>query len=132
MEISFSVSNDTASFDRTAQGEKSTAAKTSARGSDVIPPTINTVTDLKLAESRGQDFSVSDEEKVRRIEQAIKAVQGKTTSLQISFHEKTHSIMVKVLDKDTGQVIREVPPEKTLDFVAKICEMAGLFVDEKR
>jgi flagellar protein FlaG len=40
--------------------------------------------------------------------------------------------MVKVLNTDTGQVIREIPPEKNLDFVAKLWEMAGILVDERR
>jgi flagellar protein FlaG len=39
--------------------------------------------------------------------------------------------MVKVLNKDTGELIREVPPEKTLDLVASMMEIAGILVDEK-
>ena len=66
------------------------------------------------------------------IEQAIHAMQGKTTSLEFSIHEQTKLISVRVKDSQTGEVIREVPPEKTLDFVAKLWEMAGLFIDEKR
>jgi flagellar protein FlaG len=40
--------------------------------------------------------------------------------------------MVKVLDKDTGKVVREIPPEKILDMVAKFMEKAGIIVDERR
>jgi flagellar protein FlaG len=29
-------------------------------------------------------------------------------------------------------VIKELPPEKTLDMIAKVWELAGLMVDEKR
>jgi len=29
-------------------------------------------------------------------------------------------------------VIREIPPEKSLDFLAKVQEMMGLFVDVRR
>ncbi|HEX3029893.1 MAG TPA: flagellar protein FlaG, partial [Clostridia bacterium] len=47
-------------------------------------------------------------------------------------HQKTKQIMVKVIDSDTGDVIREIPPEKTLDMVAKMWEMAGIVVDERR
>ena len=47
-------------------------------------------------------------------------------------HEKTNRIMIKILDKDTKEVIKEFPPEKTLDMIASIWEMAGLLVDERR
>jgi flagellar protein FlaG len=40
--------------------------------------------------------------------------------------------MVKVKDRESGEVIRELPPEKSLDFLAKVWEMAGLLFDEKR
>jgi flagellar protein FlaG len=40
--------------------------------------------------------------------------------------------MIKIKDKDTDEVIREVPAEKTLDLIQKAWEMAGILVDEKR
>jgi flagellar protein FlaG len=89
------------------------------------------VADVKTAELRGESVTVSDEQVVKAIEKAIRAIQGKTTSLQFTVHEKTNMIAVKVLDADTGEVIREIPPEKTLDFVAKLWEMAGILIDER-
>ncbi len=47
-------------------------------------------------------------------------------------HEDTNRIMIKIMDKETKEVIKEFPPEKTLDMIAKIWEMAGILVDEKR
>lgn len=94
--------------------------------------TIQSVDDMKRAELSGTNIPVSEEQLIRAIERAIHALQGKTTSLEFSVHEKTKQIMVKVKDSHTGEVIREIPPEKTLDFVAKLWEMAGLFVDERR
>ena len=41
-------------------------------------------------------------------------------------------IMLLSLDKETKEVIKEYPPEKTLDMIAKVWEMAGIMVDEKR
>ena len=34
--------------------------------------------------------------------------------------------------EETKEVIKEFPPEKTLDMIAKVWEMAGIMVDEKR
>lgn len=97
-----------------------------------VPASINNAQDLKLAELLGENITISDAQLVKAIEHAIKAVQGKSTSLEFSIHQKTKLISVKVLDKDTGETIREIPPEKSLDFVAKLWEMAGILVDERR
>jgi flagellar protein FlaG len=34
------------------------------------------------------------------------------------------------VNRETGEVIREIPPEKFLDMVAKLQELAGILVDE--
>lgn len=59
-----------------------------------------------------------------------KAVSGKTTA-QFKYHEKTKRISIKIMDKETHEVIREIPPEETLDMISKIWELAGLMVDER-
>jgi flagellar protein FlaG len=51
--------------------------------------------------------------------------------LDMSVHDKTQRIIVRVVDKDTGDVVREIPPEETLDFLANLLEQAGIFVDTK-
>lgn len=71
-----------------------------------------------------------------KIESALRDINTKIrpthTECQFSYHEKTKRIAIKVLDQDTGEVIREIPPEKTLDMIAKSLELAGILVDEKR
>lgn len=47
-------------------------------------------------------------------------------------HEDTNRVMIKIIDKDTKELIREFPPEETLDMIAKVWELAGILVDEKR
>lgn len=46
-------------------------------------------------------------------------------------HEKTNRYMVTVKDTESGDIIREIPSEESLDFFAKMLEMVGLLVDEK-
>ncbi len=40
-------------------------------------------------------------------------------------------MLFRSMDKETKEVIKEFPPEKTLDMIARIWEMAGILVDEK-
>ena len=93
---------------------------------------INTTKALKAAETKGETFSLGEEHLIAAIERANRALQGNYTSFEFSIHEGTKEIMVKVLNRDTGEVIREIPSEKVLDLVAKMWEMAGVFVDERR
>ncbi|CAM3341035.1 MULTISPECIES: flagellar protein FlaG [Saccharibacillus] len=73
----------------------------------------------------------TQEQSLQELEKAIQAIQGPQKSLEISMHEKTHAIMIKVLNKETGDVIREVPSEKILDVVAKMMEHSGILVDKR-
>ena len=54
------------------------------------------------------------------------------TRCEYSYHKETNRVSIKVIDKDTDKVIREIPPEKSLDMLQKMWEMAGILVDEKR
>ncbi|WP_168123423.1 flagellar protein FlaG [Paenibacillus sp. HB172176] len=92
---------------------------------------ITNIDDLKLAELRGDGITLSDEQAVKTVERAIKAMQGRATNLQFSVHKETNLIAVKIVDSESGEVLKEIPPEKSLDFVAKLWEMAGIFVDKK-
>ena len=58
--------------------------------------------------------------------------QLRRTSCSFKYHEETNRISITVKDKDTDEIIREIPPEKALDMIAKAWELAGLMVDEKR
>ena len=58
--------------------------------------------------------------------------QIRSTRCSFKYHEETNRISITVIDKDTDEVIKEIPPEKTLDMIAKAWELAGLMVDERR
>lgn len=71
----------------------------------------------------------------RTIRQTVSDINKKlnnNTLAEFGYHEKTNRVTIKIVDKDTKEVIKELPPEKTLDLIAKAWEMAGILVDEKR
>jgi flagellar protein FlaG len=69
-----------------------------------------------------------------QIKKAIDEINKKAMNSEAIFgiHEATNRVTIKLVDKETKEVIKELPPEKTLDMIAKVWEMAGLLVDEKR
>ena len=59
------------------------------------------------------------------------AVDVFNKGLHFKVHEDTERIVVEVVNKDSGEVIRQIPPEYILDIMAKIDALLGVFVDEK-
>ena len=80
--------------------------------------------------SQQQEPSASAEAVKKAVEEMNKKMANSVA--QFGIHEETNHITIKIVDKETKKVIKELPPEKTLDMIAKVWEMAGLLVDEKR
>lgn len=71
----------------------------------------------------------------KMMKQAISDINRKinhNTVAEFGYHDKTNRVTIKIMDKETKEVIREVPPEKTLEMIAKVWELAGILVDEKK
>ena len=54
------------------------------------------------------------------------------TRCEYAYHKEVNRVSIKVINSDTDEVIREIPPDKALDMLQKMWEMAGILVDEKR
>ena len=72
----------------------------------------------QLPEYERDFLPISEKAFIEAIEKANKVLTGAETQFEFSIHEKTKEIMVKVIDINTREVIREIPPEKILDMVA--------------
>ena len=68
----------------------------------------------------------------KTIEGANRRMIGGNSMFQYSIHDATNQIMIRVIDKETKELLLEIPPEKALDAIAKMWELAGIFIDEKR
>jgi flagellar protein FlaG len=44
-------------------------------------------------------------------------------------HRETKRLIIRVVDAETSEIIREVPPEEILNLVARMEETLGRFVD---
>jgi len=84
--------------------------------------------------SNGQTQAQSQPQTNDQVKQAIEKLNKSMTNSEAVFgiHEGTNRVTIKIIDKNTKEVIKELPPEKTLDMIAKVWEMAGILVDEKR
>ncbi len=53
------------------------------------------------------------------------------TRLEFEIHDDTKRVMVKIFDRNSDELISEIPPEQFLDLIAGLWKQAGLLVDEK-
>lgn len=86
------------------------------------------------SQGTGNDYIQTFEQNQDKIRKAVEKMSKNMNNSEAVFgiHEGTNRVTIKIVDKDTKKVIKELPPEKTLDMIAKVWEMAGIMVDEKR
>ena len=103
------------------------------------PNSVDTVTAAvaKVSNSANQDGQEgkggqsSSNESARQAAQTYNKLTENTKAV-FGMNEATNRVTIKIVDKDTEEVIKEFPAEKTLDMIARVWEMAGIMVDEKR
>ena len=101
---------------------------------NIAKATVALDTKQTSGEGTGSNAQQDQEKQNAQIKKAVEDINKKAVNSEAIFgiHEATNRVTIKIVDKDTKKVIKELPPEKTLDMIAKVWEMAGLMVDEKR
>ena len=102
-----------------------TANKSSQQSKD------NANTALDDSKKVEQDIQLNEKALKQRISE-INSKLNNNTVAEFGYHDETNRVTIKIVDKDTKETIKEIPPEKTLDLIAKAWELAGILVDEKR
>ena len=92
---------------------------------------INQTTDKNPVQTDNNQ-SVSEQQLDLLIEQGNKVLQRMDTRLQWSVNKESNQMIFKVMDTQTNEVLREIPPEKYLELVQNLCEQVGLFLDERK
>ncbi len=101
--------------------------------------TVNGVSD-EYRDTESQDKAMMEMEYKEPSSSTVDAVVAEAnqrmrmamTRCEYSYDEKTKRVSIKVYDKENDKLIREVPPEKSLEMLQKMWELAGIMVDEKR
>ncbi|AGK55385.1 flagellar protein FlaG [Bacillus sp. 1NLA3E] len=71
----------------------------------------------------------------KKIEKAINGMndflKASNTHLKFQFHDELQKYYVAIVDDQTNEVVKEIPPKKLLDMYAAMVEYIGLLVDKK-
>lgn len=134
--LSYAGSSSASDVKAESQAKVETASNAAA-SDDLMKKTIQI--DTKETDKNGKDGNRDDSQAQQtisensQIKKAVDEINKKAHNSEAVFgiHEATNRVTIKIVDKDTKKVLKEYPPEKTLDMIAKVWEMAGLLVDKK-
>jgi hypothetical protein len=134
--MSYAGSSSASDVKAESQAKVETASNAAA-SDDLMKKTIQI--DTKETDKNGKDGNRDDSQAQQtisensQIRKAVDEINKKAHNSEAVFgiHDATNRVTIKIVDKDTKKVLKEYPPEKTLDMIAKVWEMAGLLVDKK-
>lgn len=134
--LSYAGSSSASDVKAESQAKVETASNAAA-SDDLMKKTIQI--DTKETDKNGKDGNRDDSQAKQtisensQIRKAVDEINKKSHNSEAVFgiHDATNRVTIKIVDKDTKKVLKEYPPEKTLDMIAKVWEMAGLLVDQK-
>jgi len=94
-------------------------------------PTSKTAQNSEPAIQGGQSTELSVEKLQEAVEKMNELMQGGNRSLNFSVDDSTEKVVVKVMDTDTKEIVRQIPSEETLKFAEHLEGMLGLLFDDK-
>lgn len=87
---------------------------------------------LRAEQTSGEDGAlVSDAQVKQMVEQMQSHLDSMNVSLQYSFYgDSGEKIAVKVVNKETGDVIREIPSKEMQDLSARMSKLVGMIFND--
>ncbi len=106
-----------------------------------MPEALHGVTGARSADTKAAGAPASLSGAQPRAEELTRATQevaadlnamvGADKGIRFDIDSRTDRIIVRVVDRDSGEVIRQVPPDEVLSIIASVNEMLGVFMDER-
>ncbi|MFS0783685.1 flagellar protein FlaG [Bacillus sp. 1P06AnD] len=82
-------------------------------------------------ENNTEDVLLRKEHFEKIVDSMNSFIDASTTHVRFQFHDKLQEYYVSVVNNDTQEVVREIPPKKFLDMYASMMEQIGWLVDKK-
>ncbi len=96
---------------------------------------LNSVIDQATVQAnlrkKQQDIAVNRVEVETVVTKMNDFIEPLQTNLKFVLHDELNEYYVTIVNPDTNEVIREIPPKKMLDMYAAMAELMGLFIDRK-
>ena len=83
-----------------------------------------------LPTAKATSQNVSQKELAQSIEQIQVMMDLRNRSVEFTTDESSGARVVKVIDSNSGDVIRQMPAEELLSFMRNLTRMLGTFIDK--
>jgi flagellar protein FlaG len=93
--------------------------------------TLNSATNAVQQTQQAEKPEVSPEKLQAAVEKMNELMQSGNRSLKFSVDDTADRVVIKVMDLETEEVVRQIPTEETLKFSEFLEGMVGLIFDEK-
>lgn len=81
--------------------------------------------------SQSNEQEVSKEKLQQAVDSVNEIFEINHSELKFVFHEGLEQYFVQLVNSDTEEVVREIPPKKLLDVFYEMQKLVGMMVDEK-
>ena len=78
-----------------------------------------------------QDASISQEELQKLLQEIRRKLDYMNRYLKIDIDDQLEIPVVKIFERDTNRLIRQIPPDHLLQLMKKIDEMLGVLLSER-
>ena len=85
--------------------------------------------DESAEDALSQHEPLSEEQTAFITEQLNEIMRNINVDLQFQYHKEINVMSVRMLDKKTGEVLRERPPESMVEHMIKVHDWIGAFLD---
>ncbi|WP_417448383.1 flagellar protein FlaG [Idiomarina abyssalis] len=127
------MSIDTTSLSNSAQLQQAQTSQISSASSSSVEgvATVNTGTDSVQQSSQAEQQGLTRDKLDDAVSKMNELMQSTNRSLQFSVDDSSERVVIKVMDLDTEEIVRQIPTEETLKFSEFLEGMVGLIFDQK-
>ncbi|MED3563483.1 flagellar protein FlaG [Bacillus xiapuensis] len=95
-------------------------------------PKTKAISEEEPKQQEQQKQPVNTKDKTEKVIESLNDfLKASNTHLKFTFHEDLQKYYVSIVDDQTNEVIKEIPPKKLLDMYAAMEKYLGLMVDKK-
>ncbi len=117
------------------QQDKTNTQETPAASVDILQQVKNAADQTDKTQNpqdqQDDDDKKLDEKSVSYITEELNKLMSRINcNLEFQYHKEVNTMSVKMLDKKTGDVLKEVPPEALIKHMIKAKDWLGAFLDK--
>ncbi|MGG2084605.1 flagellar protein FlaG [Lysinibacillus pakistanensis] len=120
------------------QSMETITASTNTKTTNVqenMTPNVSSITNsqpvVEKIPTSGEEQEVTKEKLQKAVDVVNEFLEINHSSSKFVYHDGLERYYVTIVNRDTDEVVKEIPPKKLLDAFYEMQKMVGMIVDEK-